>query len=225
MDVSLVRVDPNEASRKLAEYQQYLGAGHAGTEYQRIAQGYEIAARGGRLLRLSLVFEGCPRDERGRPRLAIARADRRQVKVTVGDRADEFDARDRFSSWGRGGRLRDGLIPVMRPFVPAGLATWRQEKTLANPSNANYYRNLAVAGYSLVPIVPPDLLSRRRAQFQQGRLFILWEVERWADDPIRSNPDRDPYLLRRVSDDMFEVLAEWDLTPLEMAIMQDRARS
>jgi hypothetical protein len=52
--------------------------------------------------------------------------------------------------------------------------------------------------------------------------FVLWEVEAWADSRIGAQPDRDPYLLRRVDADLFAVVGEWDLTDVERAIMRGR---
>jgi len=46
----------------------------------------------------------------------------------------------------------------------------------------------------------------------------LWEVETWTLEP-----PRDPVLLRRLGGDLYVVLAVWDLTDLERAVLGARA--
>lgn len=167
------------------------------SEYARIYHAYEVAASGKPLLILSQAFEQCPRDPLNRPALAIGRADQRQVRVSVRVAGDAFTTN---FSWDGRRRHRDCDI-----FVP---------RVLASTAKLG-------EGYSLVPITPPDVARGH----DLSRRFVLWEVERWADQRIGATPDRDPYLLERIGDDLYAVVGEWDLTPLEQAIMRDRARN
>jgi hypothetical protein len=73
-------------------------------------------------------------------------------------------------------------------------------------------------GYALIPMIPADVRPRDALE----NCYVLWEVEHWADRPIRATPDRDPYLLKHLAGDLYAVIAEWDLTELERAIMQGR---
>ncbi len=47
--------------------------------------------------------------------------------------------------------------------------------------------------------------------------YVLWEVDHWTREP-----PRDPYLLRRITDNMFVVIAAWNLTDLERAVIKGR---
>src|SRR5262249_35431596 len=76
-----------------------------------------------------------------------------------------------------------------------------------------------VEGYALVPMVPLDV--RPKVGVLEG-WHILWEVERWADDEIRVQPDIDPYLLKHVTGSFYAVIAEWNLTRLQRSIMRSR---
>ena len=60
-----------------------------------------------------------------------------------------------------------------------------------------------------VPQVPQEYMPRGAL----SNYYVLWEVDKWTREP-----PRDPFLLRRLSKNLFEVLAEWDLTDLEWAI-------
>lgn len=79
-------------------------------------------------------------------------------------------------------------------------------------------------GYALVPMVPAD--AREEAGNPQlSKCWILWEVERWADKRIGAVPDRDPFLLKHVGGELYAILAAWDLTDLERAVMAGRSRN
>ena len=140
----------------------------------------------------------------GRPRLAIARADRKQVKVTDG----RFSWRSHVPV---GHILFDATSENFHDFDYAGSlridVPWSDGKTVQIPT-----------GYALVPLVPADV----RPSGQLRNYFILWEVEQWSDRRIGAKPDIDPYLLRHLAGDLYVVEAEWDLTELERAIMSGR---
>lgn len=63
-----------------------------------------------------------------------------------------------------------------------------------------------------VPAIPAQF----RPAGELDGYFILWEAE-WA--PIAP---ADPLLLKRISGDIFAVLAQWDLTPVEKMVLEGR---
>ena len=66
---------------------------------------------------------------------------------------------------------------------------------------------------TLVPKIPASI----RPKGNLSNYYLLWEVEEWA-----LVPPIDPYLLRRINKNMFVVVAGWDLTELERAVMKGR---
>jgi hypothetical protein len=66
-----------------------------------------------------------------------------------------------------------------------------------------------------VPLIPVHLRPRRGLQ----NYHILWEAEWTKRYPV------DPYLLRRFGGDAWLVVAAWDLTDVERAVMSSRVRS
>ncbi len=66
-------------------------------------------------------------------------------------------------------------------------------------------------GEAMAPIVPPKLRPRLR---RLRHCHILWEVEQW-----KLVPPRDPALIRHIRGDLWAVLAQWDLTELERAVL------
>jgi len=66
-----------------------------------------------------------------------------------------------------------------------------------------------------VPLIPVHLRPKRGLQ----NYHILWEAEWTKRYPV------DPYLLRRFGGDAWLVVAAWDLTDVERAVMSQRVRS
>lgn len=197
MNVPLIEMNREEALVKIDAYAAQLRR-RADEEYSAAVAGYRALADGKRLLNLTEAINHAGLGDDGRPRLAIARADRRQVKVETAwpsaDRRLLFDATSRnFHRWDYMGSL---VIHIR----------WNDPQIRMR------------TGYALVPMVPADVRPRGNLR----DYFILWEVEEWADHRLRTEPDRDPYLLTHLAGDLYVVEAEWDLTPLERAIMSGR---
>lgn len=90
----------------------------------------------------------------------------------------------------------------------------RKEKSaIALPSETFRFadpRNTASCS-AQVPMIPAGL----RPEGDLSRFHILWEAE-WSDVPV------DPYLLKHLGGPFYAILAQWDLTPLEQAVMRMR---
>jgi hypothetical protein len=204
MNVETISVPLTVVNEKLREYRRGLHR-KADAEWQRVVTAYEAAASGKPLIVLSNAIANCPRDEMGRPKLAIARADRRSVRYRRhrSESSESFSTENR-SQWGsvRGKQPIDAVIrvPVIEGVTPPFVGdskTWMVE------------------GTALVPMVPPSA-----GRHDLARHFVLWEVPAWTPAP-----PVDPYLLRKVADDLYVVEAEWDLTEIERAVMASRARA
>lgn len=66
---------------------------------------------------------------------------------------------------------------------------------------------------AVVPMVPPQYRPRGGLH----NYYLLWEAE-WVSVP------EDPYLLRHLGGHLYAVMAQWDLTPLEMAVLKGRVQ-
>jgi hypothetical protein len=81
---------------------------------------------------------------------------------------------------------------------------------------------VATKGYALVPMIPLDV--RPKTGIPENA-YILWEVERWADERLDVAPDIDPYLLKHIPGSLYAVIAEWEFTDLERSILRGRVTS
>lgn len=70
---------------------------------------------------------------------------------------------------------------------------------------------VGIWGRARVPLIPP----RYRPAHALRNYFLLWEAE-WVSVP------KDPILLRDLGKNLYAVLAQWDLTPLEQAVLRTR---
>jgi len=65
-----------------------------------------------------------------------------------------------------------------------------------------------------VPLIPPPILIEE-IKHKLKNYHIIWEVEEWTPEP-----PIDPILLKRLTPTLFAVLATWDLTELERAVIR-----
>jgi hypothetical protein len=65
---------------------------------------------------------------------------------------------------------------------------------------------------ALIPAIPAHL----RPADDLANYHILWEAKWEPTAPV------DPLLLKRLTDNIYVILAQWDLTPIEQAILEDR---
>lgn len=68
-------------------------------------------------------------------------------------------------------------------------------------------------GVAVVPLIPPSVRPSSGLENYQ----ILWEAA-WQDVPT------DPFLLRKLDGSLYVILAVWDLTDLERAVLRGRLR-
>src|SRR5947209_6417428 len=187
---------PAKAREKLRAYQGALER-QANAEYEAAVQGYEALAGGQALLDLDEVFRTVAYDGKGRPRLAIARADRRRVQFHFDNRGTSpIGVFDTSSSQALPSTYVGSLLTRV-PYVPENMSE-------AARKLAGWERR----GWALVPMTPPDVFNGSRGGLAQRH--VLWEVEQWQDRPTRA--DRDPYLLRHLAGSLYVVEGAWDLT-------------
>ena len=192
MNLPTIEVTEEEATAKLAEYEKMLVEDRT-VEDEAIAQAYRAARRGLQVIRLSEAVHMGGFDDDGLPRIAIARAT--WTDCTVRWTGDDIIYGEETWPDNRGALVGQATVRV--PMRQVGVPPVRAYRRAHSP----------------VPLVPPKHRPRPR---RLRNLHVLWEVEHW--DTVAS----DPALLRHIRGDLWSVLAVWDLTELERAILAQR---
>lgn len=203
MNVATITMDRDLARAKLKAYRADL---HKDSEqlYRQTEKAYEALAAGLPLLRLSQVIARAGVDLQCRPKLAICRADRKEVKVWLPWRREHWVFESGPFDWNGSQRSQVRRSDLLR----------REVRRLEPGKDCK-------PGFAIVPMVPADV---RPKTGQLKDWFILWEVEHWADRPHFATASPDPILLTHIGGDLYAVLASWDLTPIEQAILEGAMR-
>lgn len=220
MELATITEEREAATRLFEEYRTEVrkplreSATVAQRELRRIdtelARAYKQLAGGVTLLRLSetLLAGGLvtrtddwgDANSVGLPNLAVARADSRRVYTNGVQR----DGTITFScaltpNWRQLSEARENIIRVDSVFGEGDFKT----------------RQTNVIWSALTPPVPPRYRPERL-----GGYHVLFEVEDWQREP--QPPGGDPALLKHVGGDLWAVVATWDLSPLEAAVLGQR---
>lgn len=213
MNTPLITMDKETARAKLKAFRANT---HRDAEeiYARTAEAYAVLAEGTPLVSLTQAIQAGGLFDDWRPKLAIARADRREVHF----RWPACETRARYFT-GNFRRMNVDEDSTLTRFVDMGRENGKQWAPKSRPTELSY---VAAAGYALVPMVPADVRPRTG---QLRDWFVLWEVTQWFDRPQSMKAPIDPLLLKHVGADLYAVLAQWDLTEVERFILQEvRAR-
>lgn len=187
MNVQVISLNREQARERFLEYRAALRRDHTKAD-EALMRGFRALAKGKAVLDLLGVMKTAGLDTRGRPRLAIVRADAEQVYCNVfasGAACFSMDRWPRDNHTRRNVSFRDGTFDVGHIKIVG-----------------------SVSARAVAPPIPPRFRPMVLANYH-----VLWEAE-WETVP------RDPILLRRLHSMLFAVLAQWDLTDLERAVLK-----
>lgn len=193
MELSTIQMPKEQAEERLKAYKAMLATERTDQD-RRIQRGYETLARGLTIIELSKSIHAGGYFDNGLPKIAIGRADSQDCWIeTNGRDLIYYIENPRWREMNRGALVNALSVRVTVPE--------------AQP----YTSKKLWSGHTIMPIIPPE----HRPKINRLHLFhILWEVEKW--DLV---PPKDPALLRWIGGDLWEVVATWDLTPLEQAVL------
>lgn len=193
MKVEQLRMDPDKARELYADYTRHRD--RMRPEDQEIATIYRQIAKGETVIRALESIRAAGVNEQGLPKLAIAPAHLTECWFrTEGTHGDAENARVTFGKRWAQERERKGVVRFPWPGFK-------------DPPAGSRYTWCAQ-----VPLIPIHL--RPKASLE--RYHILWEAEWTKRYPV------DPFLLRRFGGDAWLVVAAWDLTEVERAVMAQR---
>lgn len=196
MNVPTMQMDKHDASAHVQEYADVINRGRALPGDAELLDGYRAMERGKVVIDLIECFTATGVGSDHLPRLAVCRADAKVCYLRVSSRVAKFGADVPHPASHHKHRYVDIPRETFRP-------------TLSAPPD-HTGSAMVKDGEALVPSIPP----RCRPRGSLGRYLILWEAV-W-----RKMPPKDPFLLLPLRWPLFWVVAQWDLTPLEMSILR-----
>jgi len=180
-------------------------------EYEGLWRGYKAIAEGKQVLDLGQVIKlaGVQEDTLF-PRLAVCRANAKKCLCCLGGNGS-VTFMDEMKRWRQGKSHKVTLPPNTLPnFDTRWSAASGQVRY--RPSGSLEREKWSSDAIALVPIVPPHLHPRAAL----GHYHILWDAV-WTPAP-----PKDPLLLRHLAGQLYAIVAHWDLTPLEQAVLRGR---
>lgn len=197
--ITMERVD---AESRLAQYEDAMKANpKASRELDRgVMQGYRVLAKGGRLVDVNSAIGHAGLNRAGQPMLAIARAHVERVQwVPRG-------------IWNSPGGYRDGAGDYLYTASLRASGRITDDRTRwalpANTFDVVTMKRMDVQAFA--PLIPLPLRPRTKLE----NYFLLWEANWHPAPPV------DPYLLKPLAGSLMEIVAEWDVTPLELAAVR-----
>ena len=201
--------DKKLAKEKWLEYCQYLkeNKDKADESIKTLKNVYYQLSKGRQIIDIYETMKKAGKNEYDQPRLAICRANLKEVVFQKREKGAGAYWADEGWRWGNS--------PYPQVAIPKGYFNdWHVDKIEHKRLDGSVYLKERIKEKSLsapVPIIPAEY----RPDGKLHNYYILWEVEKWENEP-----PRDPFLLRRLSPNLFVVLAVWDLTELERSVMK-----
>lgn len=172
---------------------------------------YQLS-QGKALIDINKVMEKAGVTKNYEPKLAIARADWKEVYFYKKDSGRGF-----FSEGSRDWYIKsDGDIDLPPETFVQWLRTkddiTMSDKTIRQADNRWNIQTPQIK--TKVPIIPVQLMPEGKL----SEYYILWEAEKWEELPKQD----DPLLLKRITENLFVILSAWEVTALEQSIISGR---
>lgn len=174
---------------------------------------YQLS-QGKELIDINKVMEKAGVTKNYEPKLAIARADWKQVFFTKKDSGRGFFSMSNKDWYSK----NDGDVDL----PPETFVQWLRGKKDINLKDGTVGQMDDSAEWTIpqskiktkVPIIPVGLMP----EGDLSNYYILWEVDKWEELPKKD----DPLLLKRITENLFVILSAWEVTELEQSIISGR---
>lgn len=198
-----ITMEREVAVKKLEQYEEAAErnpSAHTETD-RRIADGYKVLAKGGRLVDVNEALRFAGLNLAGIPKLAIARAHVEASRWQARTECRYVENQYRLFHTG-GGQYHYG---PNRSRITGDRVIWWLDNDVFDRRKVQSSRDFR----ALTPHIPLP----HRPKYKLENYFLLWEAN-WFALP------RDPYLLRPITGALMEIIAEWDLSDLEIAAVK-----
>lgn len=215
MEIQKIQMPKDKAKEEWRKYNELIKKRHDKYLDEMKKCMYQLS-QGKALIDIYKVMEKAGVNKNFNPKLAIARADWKEVRFTKTDSGRGFFRNEdrgkyNYDNWAL---KSEGDIDLQ----PKTFMEWAREKEKLKTDKKDYN----VDGWGIanpntktkVPIIPAQLIPEGNL----NQYYILWEVDNWEDLPKQD----DPLLLKRITENLFVILSAWDVTELEQSIISGR---
>jgi len=214
MEVPTLKMPHDEAQRQLTALKEVFRANKSVKQqeiYRDMRRVYGHMKHGGKVIDISLAVKQSGLNDDGDPLVAICRADASKCYLFK-----NVDGSAIFSSKPFPYRWNSVTVPrksYKDVFVPAKTLEWPHKDNPQNIAKTRWEIGTPQVS-TVVPLIPAPILVDE-VKRNLSYYFILWDVEKWEPEP-----PVDPILLKRLTPNLFGVLATWDLTEVERSILR-----
>jgi len=208
MNIATIEMDKTEAHTLMMEYKDHIKANNS-PEYRAIMKAYAALAKGESVIHLSQALASGGTIEKTINEWSHQRQAQANVIYTIPRLA--CIAADATVS----------LLNIDNDGT-VSYATHRWARAKADSVRTSYKIEDAKACYqkfgALVPLIPPKLLPK----YALSNYHIIWEAEWQEANKVLPAPI-DPILVKHLEGELYVVLAAWDLTAVERAVLAGRS--
>lgn len=198
MQLPVIEMQKPEARKAFLEYRRAVKERH-NVEDEALLRIYRNVSQGKMVINIFEAMHAGGDDAKMLPRLAFVRADSTEVFVRreANGSAELVADPSFFTNWGRTYGQRDQKLLLPEHNLPERIL---DEARPSRPLDAR----------AVAPVIPPAL----RPAHALSNYHLLWEAD-WKKFP----QPRDPALLKHLGGPFYAVLAMWDVTPVEAAVI------
>ena len=202
MEIEKIQIPEERAKKEYEAYNKLVKKRHDKYLEEMKKCMYQLK-QGKNLIDIYKVMEQAGLNKEYQPKIAIARADWKEVFFKKLDEGRGF-----FSS------IKEGWSNKKKGDVDLQPRTFTNWLRIKDNDGTDSWQISKEYIKTKVPIIPAQLTP----EGELSNYYILWEVQRWEDLP----ETKDPLLLKRITENLFAILGAWDITPLEQSIIRGR---
>jgi len=213
VEIEELVVEKQTVETELANIKQAIKEGYIS---KRTALARDLMAvyghlkHGGKIVDVFEAFRKVGLDKEGNPKLAIVSFDARTCYLYKKRNGGAIFSKENKDRW-----QFHAVKGIGDVELPPDTYEWNTEEDRTIIGGTRFK--------SGVPIVPPRIVSIASAKLTPQHYHVIYEPELWAISRVPS-PPRDPILVKRLTPNIFGVVATWDLTKLEQAIIRGRSK-
>lgn len=209
MEVEELQVDRKDVESELENIRQAIKEGYISkrtTLARDLLAVYGHLKHGGKIIDVFEAFRKAGLNEEGHPKLAIVSFDARWCYLYKKNNGAAIFSKENKEAW-----KTHAVKGIGDVELPPDTYEWDAEKL----------EKEGLRFKTVAPMIPPRVNAIASAKLVPQYYHVIYEPEIWAKSKVPT-PPRDPILVKRLTPNIFGIIATWDLTKLERSIIRGR---